>query len=72
MANRSGSSEGHDVRTSNQGSIVLVEPLTQVAKDWIEEHVQDPQFFAESLVVEPRYLEDLIAGMVEDGLDVDF
>ena len=57
-----------DVVVSYHGSICLVEPISDAAKDWIAENV-DPnaQWFGNALVVEPRYVDDLVLGMIDNG-----
>lgn len=50
----------------NHGSIALVRPLTADARTWLEEHT-DGQWFGGALVVEPRYLDGLVAGLIEEG-----
>lgn len=61
-----------DVRVRDEGSIILVEPITEAAENWITENVQaDAQYVGRSLVVEHRYAADLISGMVNDGLEVE-
>lgn len=60
-----------DAMVENHGSLFLVRLLTSNAKDWINEHVsEEAQFFGWALVVEPRYIEDLIESMQGDGLVV--
>lgn len=52
--------------------LVVVRPLTEAAREWIEENVQSEewQWLGPSLVVEWRTVENLIAGMIEAGLEV--
>jgi hypothetical protein len=52
------------------GSIVLVRPLTNEAREWLEENT-DGQWWTGALAVEPRYVEGLVEGMVEAGLEDD-
>lgn len=60
-----------DVDVSNEGSIFLVTPCTQAARDWIEENVGgETQWFGKALVVEHRYIQDLVIGMQHAGLTV--
>jgi hypothetical protein len=59
-----------DFIVQDHGSVVLVHPQNQAAKDWIKENVDDPQYFGEALVVEPRYLDNLTLGIVRDGLEL--
>lgn len=53
----------------DHGSIVLVRPLTADVSEWLTDHT-DPdasQWYGGALVVEPRYVGDLVTGLVEDG-----
>jgi hypothetical protein len=60
-----------DVHIVNHGSIVLFHLNSADALRWIEENVsEDRQYFADALVVEPRYVRALVAGMRGDGLEV--
>lgn len=60
-----------DVTVENHGSLVLVRPETDAATDWLNDNT-DPEatWFAGALVVEPRYVEDLLLGMADEGLMV--
>jgi hypothetical protein len=58
-----------DVALRNEGSIWLVTPLTQEASTWLHAHT-DGQWFLRSLVVEPRYVADLVQGMRDEGFTV--
>jgi len=60
-----------DFLVVNHGSLVMLTPLTQAAKDWCEEHLpEDRQYFGRGVVVEPRYIGDIVDGIVNDGLVV--
>lgn len=62
-----------DVVVGNHGSIYLVNPRTPEAERWIYEHTpEDAQWFANALVVDHRYIEDIVRGMDEDGLTILF
>lgn len=50
----------------NHGSIVLIRPLTQDVNEWLVEHT-DGQWFGNALVVEPRYVQALVAALAEEG-----
>ena len=76
---RSNRSRGHiepsrstaDVHVVNHHSIVLFHLNSPEASAWVEENVSsEAQFFGTALVVEPRYLADLMAGMRGGGLEV--
>jgi len=62
-----------DVHLSFHGSIMLLSPDTQAARDWIEAHIdtEEAQFWAGALAVEPRYLDPILEGLREDGLRID-
>jgi hypothetical protein len=61
-----------DVEVHYDGSsLVLFEPKTESAHDWIADHLpEDVQFWAGSVVVEWRYADDIAYGMRNDGLEV--
>lgn len=62
-----------DVLVENHGSIFVFQPMTQAAWNWVNEYVvnEETQFWGGGLVVEPRYVLDLSAGMREAGLEVE-
>jgi len=59
-----------DFRVTNHGSVVLITPLTDQGTSWLNENVQTEswQWFGNSLSCEPRYVEDLLNGAINDGL----
>jgi hypothetical protein len=58
-----------DFTVQNEGSIFLLRPHTKAAQAWIEEHIpEDAQFFGNAVVVEHRYICDIIDGILNDGL----
>lgn len=60
-----------DIEVQNHGSLFLLCPLNDAAGAWLEENVQsDAQWFASALVVEPRYVRDIVNGAREAGLEV--
>lgn len=60
---------GLDVQVIGCGTIFLFQPLSDAAREWINEHVQeDAQWFGDALAVEHRFACDLARGMAEDGL----
>lgn len=61
----------NDAIVYNHGSLCLVRPLTPAADAWIDDNVHEgSNWFGPSLVVEPRYVADLVAGMRAAGLEV--
>ena len=60
-----------DVKIENHGSLVLIRPLTEAASDWLDENIsEDAQHFSGAVVVEPRYVEAIVEGTQNDGLEV--
>jgi hypothetical protein len=56
------------VFVQDEGSVVLVHPRDSQARAWLESATDpDAQWFGRALVVEPRYLDDLLEGFREDG-----
>ena len=69
----SGSSPTVDFLCENHGSIFLLRPLTSSATSWIEEHIgQDNGYqpYFPTVVVEHRYIADIVEGIQNDGLAV--
>lgn len=50
----------------DHGTVVLVRPHTSDCHEWLIEHT-DGTWFGGALVVEPRYVEALVGGLVEEG-----
>ncbi len=60
-----------DATVESHGSICLVTPLTKECRTWLRDNVQDDAtWYGCSLVVEPRFLDNLVTGMTFDGLVV--
>ena len=61
-----------DIRVSNHGSIFMVSPLSDAAREWVDEHVQleDWQWMGNAFSVDRHYIENLVEGMIGDGLVV--
>jgi hypothetical protein len=59
-----------DFTVQNEGSIFLLHPHTQAAQDWISEHIPpDAQRFGSAVVIEHRYICDIVDGIHVDGLE---
>jgi hypothetical protein len=55
----------------NHGSLILFHLNTPEASSWVEENVAgEAEFLGTAVVVEPRYVADLISGMREAGLEM--
>jgi len=61
-----------DVSVRDEGSVVIVTPQTDAAKAWVEENVslEGWQWFGGGFAVEHPRLDNLLAGMEEDGLEI--
>ena len=62
-----------DVTIINHGSILCLKPNTEAARDWFAEHLRhtETQRWGDSVVCEPRYVENIVDGMTNDGLTVE-
>ena len=66
----SGTSPTPDFEIENHQSIFLLRALT-AAESWIEEFLpQDRMSFGSAVVVEHRYIADIVEGIQNDGLAV--
>jgi len=60
-----------DVAVTGGGTVYLVDGLTAKGKTWIAENLpQNAQYWGESMVVEHHYIDDIVQGMMADGLQV--
>lgn len=60
-----------DIKVENHGSIFLLCPRSEPGRDWLREHTYaDALTWAGAVVVEPRYVEDIVRGAQDDGLEV--
>jgi hypothetical protein len=61
-----------DLEIRNEGSIFLVYIRTDAGAAWLGENLDDPemQFWSGALVVEHRYIQDIVNGAIESGLKV--
>lgn len=60
-----------DFSVENHGSIAILNPESDAAREWVEEHLpEDRQEWGSGVVVEPRYLGPILEGIVADGLEV--
>jgi hypothetical protein len=54
-----------NLTVEHHGSVCLVKPKTAEAEDWLVIHTSG-MWYCGALVVEPRYLEDLLVGFNEE------
>ena len=73
----------NDFEVQYHGSLFVLHPCNDAAREWIDIHVygtdadggtetveQNVQWWGGGVVIEPRYLPDIIEGIEADGLDV--
>jgi hypothetical protein len=67
----SGTSPTPDFRVENHGTLFLLRPLTPAAGSWVKENLpEDRLTFGHAVVVEHRYIADIVHGAQADGLEV--
>ena len=60
-----------DFYVENHGTVFLLQPLTHAARAWRADHLPaDATRFGPSVVIEHRFIGDIVAGLVADGLRV--
>lgn len=60
-----------DFAVANHGSIVLLTPITPAALAWVEKCIgadNGYQPYYPTVVLEPRYMEDVLVGIRKQGL----
>ena len=63
--------ESADFQVRDQGSTVLLWPLSKAAEEWVEENLpEDPTTWNGAVVIEDRDAPDILAGLALDGLSV--
>lgn len=61
-----------DLRVEQEGSVVLLRPVSAAGEEWLDENVQSEgwQWFGGALACEPRMVEAVVRGAQGDGLVV--
>ena len=61
-----------DFHFQNHFNVVRLTPLTPTARDWLEAHIEceDWQVLGLGVVIEPRYANAMLEGLVADGFTV--
>jgi hypothetical protein len=60
-----------DFIIADHGSIALLTPASKAGREWANEHLpQDAMYWNGAIVIEPRYVDDIIEGIQCDGLSV--
>lgn len=71
MATNSSTVSQVDFSLENYGSILLLRPLSDSGRAWVEEHIgRDNGFqpYWPTVVIEPRYVADVLEGINSDGM----
>jgi hypothetical protein len=60
-----------DLLVHGGGSVYLLRPVSRCGHSWVAEHIpSDAMRFAGAIVVEHRYIHEIVAGAIADGLKV--
>lgn len=60
-----------DFIVENHGTICLLIPQTEAAKEWIAEHIPtDSMRWNGAIVIEHRFIANVVTGIKGDGLEV--
>lgn len=60
-----------DIVIENHGSVALLRPLSDEGRQWLAEHVSDDHVvFGGAIACEPRFVEDIVNGARDDGMNV--
>lgn len=62
-----------DFRVQHHGSICLLHPHTVAARAWVEDHIGQGNGYQPlfpTVLIEPRYLRDILVGIQSSGLVV--
>ena len=60
-----------DFEISGGGTVYLLHPRTRAARTWVEEHLlADATWLGGAVVVEHRYMGDIVGGAIGDALVV--
>lgn len=58
-----------DLLFENHGSLFLIRPVSPGGQSWLDENIgDDAQVFGNAIVCEPRYVEAIFDGAMNDGL----
>ena len=64
--------ETTDFSVLNQSSIFLLTPNSESAKEWVDENIDsEAMWWGNSVVVEHRYIKDIVDGLLNDGFTVE-
>ena len=62
-----------DFHLADHGSVVLLTPRTDAARDWVEDNLPDDvQMLGNGIAIEGRYVGDILTGIECDGLEINY
>jgi hypothetical protein len=66
------SSPAVDLRFENHFSLFLIRPCSEIGQQWLDANVgdEDTLTFGNAIVCEPRYVESILRGAIDAGLEV--
>ena len=60
-----------DFTLQNHGSLCILTPLSEAGRDWAENSLpEDAMRWCGGIVIEPRYVGDIVDGILGDGLTI--
>ena len=60
-----------DLIFTDHGSLTLLRAGTPAGEEWIKDHIPDDAMtWCGAIVIEPRYVGDILAGAADDGLTI--
>jgi hypothetical protein len=66
----------YDFRLQDEGTIVVLHPCNDAARTWIDDNIYghpvdlNPQWWGGGIVIEHRFVLDILQGIESDGLTV--
>lgn len=61
-----------DFRVRDEGTLVLLEPLSDAAREWVAEYLpEDASRFGAAVVIEWRFTRDILDGIADAQLTVE-
>lgn len=60
-----------DAEITNNGKTFLLTPLTELASEWMQEHLPDAPVAGRGVLIFPRQLADTVGALRRAGLNID-
>ena len=63
----------YDFAVSDEGSLIILSPLTEAASEWIDEHIpEDAPVWGAGVAIERNYFPAIQQGICDFGLAIKF